>query len=156
MIRRSVSKAFGPSGVEHASVETARSADESLSHAARVNALFGELHAAFERAAAERIAAGPAGSSGEERVTKVRPRPEGLEFEVGGALGTWRFLNSMDGTVWIVREEAGRAVREAVVTVQRDGPHLRAVLKQGLGARRPFVYTTVPALVRAYFGVLAL
>lgn len=88
-------------------------------------------------------------------MSKPRPGPEGIEFEVEGARGAWRFLNAMDGTIWILSGDApdasGRSRCEALVTIHREGGHHRAIVKRRFGARQPFSSTSVSELVCAYF-----
>jgi len=123
-----------------------------------VNNLFNELHAAFERAAAPPApggapaSAGAAASGAPLKVTKTRPRPEGMEFIVEGLPAPLRFLNSMSGVIWVYQEEGGRFRQERLITIHFEEGRARertprAIEKPAGVPRAPFRFTSVPQLI---------
>src|SRR5262245_29819987 len=114
MIRRTVARAFGMSGDERPRAdEPPAAAAPNGSRIALLNQFFGELQEAFERAAREGVGGGANGGgdgagAAAARISKTRPRPEGLEFTIDGPRGAFRFLNTLDGIIWIHRDESGR------------------------------------------------
>lgn len=123
-----------------------------------LNQVFTEIQETFERvvrgeenpeaaggdargAAESAAAAGP-------RVTKARPRPDGLEFIVEGSSGSYRFLNSMDGIVWIYRDEEGRFREDRLLTVQFEGGSARLIERPAGIQRAPFRATSIPQIVK--------
>ncbi len=159
MIRRTVARAFGFSGEERPRAEEPPPAAPTSSRIALLNQFFGELQEAFERTAREAGAAGGEGQEGEgqgaaaPQVSKTRPRPEGLEFLVHGPAGSFRFLNALDGIIWIFREEDGRFREDSLLSIQFEGSTPRLIEKPAGGLRSPFRFTSLPGILKEYFSV---
>ena len=152
MIRRTVARAFGMSGDEPPRMETSSPKGAKGSRMALVNQLFTDLQERFEKSVRE-IAA----SAGEDvppesipRITKVRPRPEGLEFILELPSGAYRFLDSMDGIIWIFREEDRCFLEDRLLTIQFEGEVPRIIERPTGMQRSPFRYTSVPRLVKDF------
>jgi hypothetical protein len=157
VIRRTVARAFGLSGDERARTEEPMPAAPNGSRIALLNQFFGELQEAFERAAREGTGGGANGGAGEAavgaaavRVSKTRPRPEGLEFLVDGHRGPFRFLNTLDGIIWIYHEEGGRLREDRLLSVQYQGSTPRLIEKPAGGSRSPFRFTSLPQILKEF------
>lgn len=166
MIRRTVAKAFGPGNVQSQNVEAAAAPEAPpLSRNAFVNSLFSDLQAAFERGARE-LAGGTAPGDGkvpaqppsaraaapkvEVKVSRIRPRPEGLEFIVEGPAGSYRFLNSLAGALRVDRNEGGLFHEDRLLTIHLDSGVPRAIERQAGVPRAPFRFTSVPQVAREF------
>ncbi len=157
MIRRTVAKAFGFSGDERPPMEKTQSRGQS-SRVTLLNKFFIELQGALERVSQEQ--AKPAGGAGRhpeketgdpEKVSKIRPQPEGLEFLAQGPGGSYRFLNGMDGIVRIYREEEGAFREDRLLAIHFEGKIPRAIEKPVGLSRAPFRFTSVPQLAREIY-----
>ena len=158
MIRRTVARAFGLSAEERPRTEEPLpAAPPGGSRIALLNQFFGELQEAFERGAREGTGGGANGAAGDAavggstaRVSKTRPRPEGLEFLVDGPRGPFRFLNTLDGIIWIHREEGGRFLEDRLLSVQYQGSTPRLIEKPAGGPRSPFRFTSLPQILKEF------
>ena len=148
MIRRTVARAFGSPGEDRPSLEKAV-APGRANRVQAMNALFAEIGESFEKAAAERPASGGAPAL---RVGKPRPGPEGIEFTLAAPAGSFRFLNAMDGIVWLQREEDGKYVEERLLSVLFEEGRPRLIEKPVGVSRAPFRFASVRDLVRELAG----
>ena len=147
-LRRSVARAFGPSGAARPEGgEPPASAEPAGSRPARVNALFSELQTEIERVLQSPRAPGKAAGVAPLRFQRAHPRPEGLEAVLEGA-STLRLLNTMDGVVRVDAREGGSHRPLAMVTLHADGRTLRPIARPVGIARAAFVYTSAPDLAR--------
>ncbi len=162
MIRRSVARAFGPTAGKLPQAEGSLAGPRPSSRITALHQLFIELHAALERAIAEREGgarspdgapkAASRGAADVPRVTRPLPRQEGIEFVLDLLGESYRFLDTLDGIVWIFRGERGEFVEHALLTVFFEGSSTRLIERPAAAPRAPFEFTTVQQLAKKYLG----
>ena len=174
MLRRTVSKAFsaGP-GQRLASVDPG-APQTRLQSVARLFAALHEEFAVHARKLEREAALGPGslgpgslgpgslgpGSLGRKagegasvwlRLSKERTLLDGLEFVLETPQASFRFLNTLGGSIEVHRVNDGRLEPIEVLSVQRSGGEF-APIRKDLGVRGGFVFVTVPLLVERYAG----
>jgi hypothetical protein len=65
---------------------------------------------------------------------------------------SYRFLDTLDGIVWIFRGERGEFVEHALLTVVFEGASMRPIERPAAAARSQFEFTSVTQLVKKYVG----
>ena len=154
MLRRTVSTAFvAPPGETLARVDPG--APRSRGQA--VSRLFSALHSAFgERIASEsRVSPALTGPPVADeiilpRLGRQRTLPEGFEFVLETRRESYRFLDTLAGSVEVSRVVEARLELLEVLSVQRSRDGYRPICKSSAASRAGFEYTTVPALVGRY------
>lgn len=147
MIRKTVSRAFGRS------LEPTRDAapgGDPRSRFGQMNTVFEDLRSAFLSAFGR--------SRGEEeaerRVTAIRQEMEGREFRVLADTGAFRFRNTMNGLVWILREVRAGFERLATLSLHPDERGEQRLVEKRLGrTRSAFRYTSISWLVESITGL---
>jgi hypothetical protein len=151
MLRRTVSTAFAaPPGHRLASVDPGapRTRQQAVSR------LFSSLHDAL----AERVRRlerstdyGKTAAAVWLRLSRERTLLDGLEFVLETPASSFRFLNTLGGSIEVHRVEESRLELVEILSVQRSGDGFAPIRKDGLG-RSAFAFTTVRALVERYAG----
>jgi len=160
VIRRSVARAFGPTAGKLPQAEGQIAAPRPSSRITAVHQVFIELHAALDRALAPLpVGALPGGSAppptprkAATRLSRPLPRPEGIEFVLDLPGESYRFLDTLDGIVWIYRGERGEFVEHSLLTVVFEGASMRLIERPAGAARAQFEFTSVTQLAKKYVG----
>ncbi len=143
MIRRTISRAFGRS-LEGKVGPAFQPVEQRSSRVHQVHKIFKDLQETFsklprvgERAALE--------------VTPPRAKPEGLEFSVSGPGFSCRFVDNMNGMIWIWSDRAGEGVQVDVLTLHPDEEGALRLIAKPVRRVRPvrtvFRFTSVPEVV---------
>ncbi|MBI4585637.1 MAG: hypothetical protein HY717_16625 [Planctomycetes bacterium] len=140
MIRRTIRRAFGPS-LEGRVGPAFQPVEPQASRVHQLHKIFKDLHETFSKLPR-------AGEQADLEVTPPRARPEGLEFTVSGPGFSCRFVDNMNGMIWIWRERAGEGVHVDVLTLHPDEEGaLRLIekpVRPGRAGRSVFRFTSVP------------
>jgi hypothetical protein len=144
MLRRTVARAFAREAAsEGPAVEPA--APRGRTQAA--SSLFSSLHSAMESQSRQRKGRAAEGESG---VSRVRALLEGVEFTVRTRRCAYRFLDTLDGMIWVYEVTGDRALPREILSV-KSTPEGYQPIRKPLGYRRSgYRHTSVRELAASY------
>ncbi len=148
MLRRTVSTAFAAApGPRLASVDPGA----PLTRQQAVSRLFSALHEALAERARRLERESEYGKTAAMwlRLSRERALLDGLEFVLETPASSFRFLNTLGGSIEVQRVEESRLELVEILSVQRSHTDF-APIRKDAGERSAFAFTTVRALVERY------